>query len=141
MSRVVVNTSNESVTATLGHSKNRPAWPIIRFSRPRSPHFLASGRAPTSNRNHARRRGLEFALTQVLVLRQLHDDVAPRPAHRHHGLGAATGERVLDGGHTAGLQLVGNDLLRGRISRFSLDALVNIVAALGRRVNIELEVG
>jgi len=32
-----------------------------------------------------------------------------------------------------------NDLLRGRISRFSLDALVNIAAALGRRVRIELE--
>ena len=34
-----------------------------------------------------------------------------------------------------------NDLLRGRISRFSLDAPVNIAAALCRRVNIELEVG
>jgi predicted XRE-type DNA-binding protein len=32
-----------------------------------------------------------------------------------------------------------NDLLRGRISRFSLDALVNIAAALGRRVHVELE--
>ena len=32
-----------------------------------------------------------------------------------------------------------NDLLRGRISRFSLDALVNIASALGRRVHIELE--
>ena len=31
-----------------------------------------------------------------------------------------------------------NDLLRGRISRFSLDALVNIAAALGRRVYVEL---
>lgn len=31
-----------------------------------------------------------------------------------------------------------NDLLRGRISRFSLDALVNIAAALGRRVSIEI---
>lgn len=31
-----------------------------------------------------------------------------------------------------------NDLLRGRVSRFSLDALVNIAAALGRRVNIEI---
>lgn len=31
-----------------------------------------------------------------------------------------------------------NDLLRGRISRFSLDALVNIAAALGRRVHVEL---
>ena len=32
-----------------------------------------------------------------------------------------------------------NDLLRGRLSRFSLDALVNIAAALGRRVHVELE--
>ena len=32
-----------------------------------------------------------------------------------------------------------NDLLRGRISRFSLDALVNIAAALGRKVRISLE--
>ena len=32
-----------------------------------------------------------------------------------------------------------NDLLRGRISRFSLDALVNIAAAIGQRVHIELE--
>jgi len=33
-----------------------------------------------------------------------------------------------------------NDLLRGRVSRFSLDALVNIAAALGRHVRVELEV-
>ncbi len=33
-----------------------------------------------------------------------------------------------------------NDLLRGRVSRFSLDALVNIATALGRRVHMELEV-
>lgn len=32
-----------------------------------------------------------------------------------------------------------NDLLRGRISRFSLDALVNIATALGRKVRIEVE--
>ena len=32
-----------------------------------------------------------------------------------------------------------NDLLRGRLSRFSLDALVNIATALGFRVHIELE--
>ncbi|HBD7062511.1 TPA: XRE family transcriptional regulator [Legionella pneumophila] len=30
-------------------------------------------------------------------------------------------------------------MLRGRISRFSLDALVNIAAAIGQRVHIELE--
>lgn len=33
-----------------------------------------------------------------------------------------------------------NDLLHGRVSRFSLDALVNIATALGRRVHVELEV-
>jgi predicted XRE-type DNA-binding protein len=31
-----------------------------------------------------------------------------------------------------------NDLLRGRLSRFSLDALVNIAASLGQRVYVEL---
>ncbi|MBL8210526.1 MAG: XRE family transcriptional regulator [Bryobacterales bacterium] len=32
-----------------------------------------------------------------------------------------------------------NDLLRGRVSRFSLDALVNISAALGCRVRVDLD--
>lgn len=32
-----------------------------------------------------------------------------------------------------------NDLLRGRVSRFSLDALVNIATALGRRVHVEID--
>jgi predicted XRE-type DNA-binding protein len=32
-----------------------------------------------------------------------------------------------------------NDLLRGRISRFSLDALVNIATALGRKVQLKLK--
>jgi predicted XRE-type DNA-binding protein len=32
-----------------------------------------------------------------------------------------------------------NDLLRGRVSRFSLDALVNIAAALGCRVRVKLK--
>ena len=31
-----------------------------------------------------------------------------------------------------------NDLMRGRIARFSLDALVNIAAALGLRVQVSL---
>ena len=31
-----------------------------------------------------------------------------------------------------------NDMLRGRISKFSLDALVNIAAAIGQKVHIEL---
>ncbi|HYE35350.1 helix-turn-helix transcriptional regulator [Methylocaldum sp.] len=32
-----------------------------------------------------------------------------------------------------------NDLLRGRVSRFSLDALVNIATAMGCRVHVELD--
>ena len=36
-------------------------------------------------------------------------------------------------------QLRINDLLRGRISKFSIDALVNIASALGRRVTVKLE--
>ena len=32
-----------------------------------------------------------------------------------------------------------DDLVRGRLSRFSLDALVNIAAALGCRVHVDLE--
>ena len=31
-----------------------------------------------------------------------------------------------------------NDLLRGRVSRFSIDALVNIATALGREVHVEI---
>ncbi len=33
-----------------------------------------------------------------------------------------------------------NDLLRGRISRFSLDALVNLATALDRRVQMQVRV-
>lgn len=32
-----------------------------------------------------------------------------------------------------------NDLLRGRVARFSLDALVNVATALGRRVRVALD--
>jgi predicted XRE-type DNA-binding protein len=32
-----------------------------------------------------------------------------------------------------------NDLMRGRISRFSLDALVNIATAIGQKVHVNLE--
>lgn len=42
-------------------------------------------------------------------------------------------------GHCGVTQPRINDLLRGRISRFSLDALVNIAAALGQRVHVEFE--
>lgn len=42
-------------------------------------------------------------------------------------------------GHCAVSQPRINDLLRGRISRFSLDALVNLTAKLGFLTHIELE--
>jgi predicted XRE-type DNA-binding protein len=32
-----------------------------------------------------------------------------------------------------------NDLLRGRISKFSVDALVNIASRLGRKVTVRLD--
>jgi predicted XRE-type DNA-binding protein len=32
-----------------------------------------------------------------------------------------------------------NDLLRGRVSRFSIDALVNIATAIGRTVHFDLQ--
>jgi len=32
-----------------------------------------------------------------------------------------------------------NDLLRGRVSRFSLDALVNIASSLGQRVHVHID--
>lgn len=41
-------------------------------------------------------------------------------------------------GHCGVTQPRINDLLRGRISRFSLDALVNIASALGKRVQVKL---
>lgn len=41
--------------------------------------------------------------------------------------------------HCAVTQPRMNDLLRGRVSRFSLDALVNIATAIGFRVHVELE--
>jgi predicted XRE-type DNA-binding protein len=41
--------------------------------------------------------------------------------------------------HCAVTQPRMNDLLRGRVSRFSLDALVNICTALGCRVRVNLE--
>lgn len=43
-----------------------------------------------------------------------------------------------DARHNAGYQL--EKVQRGRVSRFSLDALVNIATALGGRVHVELEV-
>lgn len=42
-------------------------------------------------------------------------------------------------GHCGITQPRMNDLLRGRVSYFSLDALVNIATAIGRRVHVGLE--
>lgn len=42
-------------------------------------------------------------------------------------------------GHCGVTQPRVNDLLRGRVSLFSLDSLVNIATALGRHVHIELK--
>jgi predicted XRE-type DNA-binding protein len=42
-------------------------------------------------------------------------------------------------GHCGVTQPRMNDLLRGRVSRFSLDAMVNISTALGCRVRVDLE--
>jgi predicted XRE-type DNA-binding protein len=42
-------------------------------------------------------------------------------------------------GHCAISQPRMNDLLRGRVSRFSLDALVNIATAIGWEVHVELK--
>lgn len=42
-------------------------------------------------------------------------------------------------GHCGVTQPRVNDLLRGRVSRFSLDALVNIATAIGCRVHVEIE--
>jgi predicted XRE-type DNA-binding protein len=47
--------------------------------------------------------------------------------------------QVKAAGHCVITQPRMNDLLRGRVSYFSLDALVNIATARGRRVKMELE--
>lgn len=53
---------------------------------------------------------------------------------------AANGSKQVEVAERCGImQPRMNDLLRGRVSRFSLDALVNIATALGRRVHMELE--
>ena len=50
------------------------------------------------------------------------------------------GDTQADAARLCGItQLRINDLLRGRLSRFSLDVLVNIAAKLGQRVHVELE--
>lgn len=52
----------------------------------------------------------------------------------------ARGWTQMEAAHRCGItQPRLNDLLRGRLSRFSLDALVNIAAALGCRIHIGLD--
>lgn len=53
---------------------------------------------------------------------------------KHHGWTQAEAAR-----HCGVTQPRINDLLRGRVSRFSLDALVNIATALGCRVRFHLD--
>jgi predicted XRE-type DNA-binding protein len=53
---------------------------------------------------------------------------------------AASGWKQVEAAERCGVtQPRMNDLLRGRVSRFSFDALVNIATALGKRVLVELE--
>lgn len=53
---------------------------------------------------------------------------------------AANGWKQIEAAERCGVtQPRMNDLLRGRVSRFSLDALVNMATALGKRVHVELE--
>ena len=47
--------------------------------------------------------------------------------------------RQLNAAQQCGVTTRINDLLRGRVSRFLLDALVNIATALGQRVHMGLE--
>jgi hypothetical protein len=58
-------------------------------------------------------RRLELAFAQVLVLSQMHHHIPIGAAHRHHRFGAAAGKLSLDGGDTAGLQVVGSDVRHG----------------------------
>jgi predicted XRE-type DNA-binding protein len=52
----------------------------------------------------------------------------------------SNGWKQVEAADRAGVTQPGiNDLLRGRVSRFSLDALVNTATALGRRVHVELD--
>ncbi len=66
----------------------------------------------------------------------------PDDARRHAGFSAmvaAEGWTQTEAARRCGVtQPRMNDMLRGRISRFSLDALVNMAAASGRQVHIEL---
>ncbi len=71
---------------------------------------------------------------QAANMRARGPDASARRADRGHRLEAGRAAE-----HCGVTQPRINDLLRGRVSRFSLDALVNIATAPGRRVHVELE--
>jgi predicted XRE-type DNA-binding protein len=65
---------------------------------------------------------------------RLRAEVMQRIAQRIQRKGWTQAEAARHGGIT---QPRVNDLVRGRLSRFSLDALVNIAAAMGLRVELK----
>lgn len=65
---------------------------------------------------------------------RLRAEVMRRIAQRIERKGWTQREAAVQGGIT---QPRINDLVRGRLSRFSLDALVNIAAAMGLRVELK----
>lgn len=71
---------------------------------------------------------------QEAVNLRLRAEVMRRIAQRIARKGWTQSEAAEQGGIT---QPRMNDLLRGRLSRFSLDALVNIAAAMGMRVELK----
>jgi predicted XRE-type DNA-binding protein len=71
---------------------------------------------------------------QEAVNLRLRAEVMQRIAQRIERKGWTQREAAQHGGIT---QPRVNDLLRGRLSRFSLDALVNIAAAMGLRVELK----
>ena len=71
---------------------------------------------------------------QEAVNLRLRAEVMQRIARRIERKGWTQAEAAKQGGIT---QPRVNDLVRGRLSRFSLDALVNIAAALGLRVKLQ----
>lgn len=71
---------------------------------------------------------------QEAVNLRLRAEVMQHIAQRIERKGWTQSEAALHGGIS---QPRMNDLLRGRLSRFSLDALVNIAAALGLRMELK----
>ncbi|MGD1039114.1 MAG: XRE family transcriptional regulator [Roseiarcus sp.] len=74
-------------------------------------------------------------MTEIETFASVWDAVADTPAEAANENGWKQAEAARRCGVT---QPRVNDLLRGRVSRFSLDALVNIATALGREVHVEI---